>query len=173
VLHIVPNRILMIISGLGSLVSVLLFAIQPEQTADGPSTSYLYWAYIFPAMICGTIGVDITFNVSNVFITTAMPRRLQAAAGGLINSLLYFGMAFWLGIADLAVSTTLRTRGGDDSLSLREQYLIGFWMGFGLAALSLCLTVTIRMGQASAEMTADEKARLNDGARQQQSSTEG
>ncbi|KJZ73307.1 hypothetical protein HIM_07311 [Hirsutella minnesotensis 3608] len=159
ILHIVPNRILMIISCLGFLLSTLLFALIPDPDSSGKSTSFLYWAYIFPAMLAGTIGVDITFNVTNVFITTAMPRRHQAAASGLINSLLYLGIAFWLGIAELAVSATVQTRGADN-VDSRAQYQIGFWTGVALSAVSLCLTVTVKMGQAEATMTADEKAEL-------------
>lgn len=156
VLHLISGQILMIISGLGFFVSVLLFSLIPEQT--DPSNTFLYWAYVFPAMICGTIGVDITFNVTNVFITTAMPRRMQGAAGGLINSLLYLGMAFWLGIGELAVSATVQSR--REEVSLRDQYRIGFWVGVGLAVVSLCLTVTIKLGQAASELTADEKAQM-------------
>jgi hypothetical protein len=106
-------------------------------------------------MICGTIGVDITFNITNVFITTAMPRRLQSTAGGVINSLLYLGMAFWLGVGELAVSTTVEMSDGDVSSS--AQYKVGFWTGVGLAGVALLLTLTIRMGKASAALTADEK----------------
>ncbi|KAG5993820.1 hypothetical protein E4U43_003393 [Claviceps pusilla] len=160
VLHIIPNKVLMIISCSGFVLSVLFFAIIPDPATSDKSTSFIYWAYIFPAMICGTIGVDITFNVTNVFITTAMPRRHQAAAGGLINSLLYLGIAFWLGVAELAISATVETRGGHDNVADREQYQIGFWTGLGLAIASLALVLTIKMGSAEASMTADEKAEL-------------
>ncbi|KAM5478330.1 hypothetical protein McanCB56680_006452 [Microsporum canis] len=159
ILHIIPNHILMIISGLGFILSVLLFALIPEQSVSrNPSISFIYWAYIFPAMVGGTIGVDIIFNVTNIYITTAMPRRLQAAAGGVINSLLYVGIAFWLGIGELAISTTESSWG--ESLPKRKQYQIGFWTGLGVAGLSLVLTLTIRMGRASSGMTADEKAEI-------------
>ncbi|KHN98640.1 drug resistance protein [Metarhizium album ARSEF 1941] len=158
VLHIIPNKILMIISTIGFMLSVLLFALIPDPATPGRSTGFLYWAYIFPAMIAATIGVDITFNVTNVFITTAMPLRHQAAAGGLINSLLYLGIAFWLGIGELAISVTVQNRGGHDKVDPREQYQIGFWTAFGLASTSLCLVLTIKMGSAVASMTADERA---------------
>ncbi|KAL7619772.1 hypothetical protein AAE478_010314 [Parahypoxylon ruwenzoriense] len=110
-------------------------------------------------MVCGTIGIDITYNVTNVFITTAMPRRLQATAAGLITSLGYLGMAFWLGVAELAVSTAARSH-TEESFSLRERYNIGFWTGVGLGGFTLCCVVTTRLGQASAELTADEKDAL-------------
>ncbi|UNI19302.1 hypothetical protein JDV02_005494 [Purpureocillium takamizusanense] len=175
VMHIIPNRLLMIISGLGFFVSSLLFALIPAPDT-GRSDSFLYWAYVFPAMLCGTIGVDITFNVTNVFITTAMPRRHQAAASGLINSLLYLGIAFWLGIAELAISAKVQTESGsagsslddlDEVLAPREQYQIGFWTGVALSAVALSLTSTVRMGQAEAGLTADEKAELERVARQE------
>jgi hypothetical protein len=166
VLHILPNRVLLIISQVGFLLSVLLFALIPDGHS-GRSTSSLYWAYVFPAMICGTIGVDITFNITNVFITTAMPRRLQSTASGVINSLLYLGMAFWLGVAELAVSTTVRKGDLDES----GQYRIGFWTGVGLAGVALVLAAMVRMGKASAAMTADEKAADESGEQTEQAET--
>lgn len=156
VLHILPGRMLLIISGLGSLASVLLFALIPSNPS---STKFLFWAYIFPAMLCGTIGVDIAFNVTNIFITTAMPRRLQAVAGALCSSLLYLGMAFWLGVGELAVTATIDQR-GRENVDERQQYQIGFWTGVALAGASLCLVVTLKLGQATAQLTADEKAEI-------------
>ena len=167
VLHILPGRILLIISSVGYVVSVLLFALIPARNVESgePSLSYLYWAYVFPAMCCGTIGVDIAFNVTNVFITTAMPARLQASAGALVNSLLYVGLAFWLGIAELAVSTHVNKQ-GEDNIDARDRYRVGFWTGLGLAAVAMCLTCTVNLGKASSDMTADEKAELERAAAQ-------
>lgn len=156
VLHLIPNTGLMILSGCGFMLSVLMFIVIP---ADRPSTTVLYWGFVFPAMLGGTIGVDIVFNVTNVYITTAMPHRLQATASGLINSLLYLGISFWLGISELAVSTAI-AYAGEGGLDLQKQYTIGFYVGVGLSAIVLILTCTIRMGQAEAAMTADEKAAL-------------
>ncbi|KAI1174494.1 major facilitator superfamily-domain-containing protein [Nemania sp. FL0916] len=161
VLHIVPGRILMIVSCSGYLLCCLLFALLPAQSDDGePSTSFLYWAYVFPAMLAGTIGVDISFNVTNVYITTAMPRRLQATAGALLNSLLYLGIAFWLGIGDLAIATAVRDHGDEPPLPPREQYRIAFWTGVGLAVVAFLFIVTVDFGRAEAQMTVDEKAGL-------------
>ena len=88
-----------------------------------------------------------------------MPSNRQAAAGALVNSLLYVGLAFWLGIADLAIATTVRLH-GEENVDTRDRYRIGFWTGVGLAAVAMCLTCTVNPGTASAEMTADEKAAL-------------
>ncbi|PTB79041.1 MFS general substrate transporter [Trichoderma longibrachiatum ATCC 18648] len=85
------------------------------------------------------------------------PRKNLATAGGLINTLLYLGLAFWLGIAEMAVSEANR-RALPEGLSLREQYKIGFWIGVALAGVSMLMVVTIKIDRAAAELTADEKA---------------
>ncbi|KAI2471077.1 MFS general substrate transporter [Annulohypoxylon bovei var. microspora] len=160
VLHLLSGQILLLVSGVGYILCVMLFPLIPAQ--DGVhklSTSHIYWAYIFPSMVCGTIGIDITYNVTNVFTTTAMPRRLQATAAGWVISLGYLGMAFWLGVAELAVSSWARSH-ADENPTLREKYQIGFWTGLGLAGVTFVCGATARIGQASAELTADEKDEL-------------
>jgi hypothetical protein len=154
VLHLISGRLLLIISGLGFLGSNVLFALIPDTEE---SNSFLYWAFVFPAMLLATIGVDIAFSVTNVFITTSLPSHLQAVAGALITSLLYLGMAFWLGIGEMAVSVHKDIRGAEN-VSARSQYQIGFWTGAGLAVVSLLMFVTIKMESAKADLTADEKA---------------
>ncbi|KAF5561983.1 multidrug resistance [Fusarium phyllophilum] len=52
ILHLVPGRVLLIISGLGAVGSQLLIALIP------PGGSY--WAWVFPAVIFSTIGIDLS-----------------------------------------------------------------------------------------------------------------
>jgi MFS family permease len=56
ILHLLPGTVLILIAGVAWIVAPLLFAIAPEGAN--------YWAYVFPSMICATMGIDITFNVS-------------------------------------------------------------------------------------------------------------
>ncbi|WKT52427.1 Major facilitator superfamily [Fusarium oxysporum f. sp. vasinfectum] len=158
ILHLVPGRVLLMFAGVTFIPSAMLLALMPEQSADGePSKSFLYWAYIFPGMMCATLGVDTIFNVTNVFITTAMPSRFQAATGGLITSLLYLSITLWLGVAELAISTTIKYQGGSENVKPLEQYRIAFWLGTGLAVTSTVLFSTVKLGNASSTLTADEK----------------
>ncbi|KAF2272513.1 MFS general substrate transporter [Westerdykella ornata] len=145
VLHLLPGRILLIISGTCYIFCTLLFAIIPQN----PN----YWAYIFPAMLCATLGIDITYNVTNIFITTSMPRARQGLAGALINSLLFLGISFFLGFADLAVSQT-------EDQGMRKSYKVAFWMGTACAAFGLIVMATVPLGKAASGLTADEKAEL-------------
>jgi len=150
-LHVLPGTLLLIISGIGFILSVLLFAIIPED----PS----YWAYVFPAMICGTIGVDVTYNITNIFITTNMPQNRQGLAGALINSLLFLGISFFLGIADIIATATAH-------FGLKQSYKSAFWFGVGCAVFSLILLVVfVKIDKAKSDLTVEEKAELEVEAR--------
>lgn len=100
------------------------------------------------------MGIDVTYNVTNIFITTSMPKARQGLAGALINSILFLGISFFLGLADLAVSETA-DRGQ------RESYKVAFWFatasaGFGLIVMFL----GVKIGKAESGLTADEKEEL-------------
>lgn len=148
-LHLLPGRILLLISGIGSLLSVLLFAV------IRPGASY--WAFVFPAMLCATIGVDITFLVTNIFITTNLPRNRQGLAGGLVYSLLFLGISFFLGLADLAVAENRKRTGGGGG---QRDFSIAFWLATACAAVTLVIFSTIRIGKAESELTVEEREEL-------------
>jgi len=137
---------LLLISGTAYIVCVLLFAILP--------TEFNYWTYIFPSMVCATLGIDITYNVSNVFITTSMPRARQGLAGAFINSILFLGISVFLGFADLAVSQTA-DRGQ------RASYKVAFWMAVGLSGAGLLIMfVGVNIGKAKSDLTIEEREEL-------------
>jgi len=122
-----------------------------------------YWAYVFPAMICATAGVDITFNVTNVFITTSMPKARQGLAGSLINSLLFLGISFFLGLGDLAVTMTA-DRGQ------RQSYKVAFWFATGCAVFGMAVMfLGVRIGKASSDLTIEEREELERELTQRQS----
>ena len=143
IFHKVPGTILMIISCLGYVGSALLFAVIP--------VGGNYWAFVFPAMICGTVGIDISFNLANVFITTNLPKARQGLAGALINCTLHMGIAVMLGFADI-----VQTEKAD--LGTRRSYKAVFWYETGLAILGLIIVVFfVRIREAKSELTLDER----------------
>lgn len=147
-LHLLPGRILLIISGMGSVASVLLFALIPE----GGS----YWAWILPAMLGCTIGIDIAYNVTSVFITTNIPQKHQGAAGALINSLVFLPISLFLGLADVVAASYERK--GD-----MASYKAAFWFGTGCAAFALVLFCFIDTGKAESQLRIEEKEALEEG----------
>lgn len=146
-MHRLSGRVLLVISGLGNVLCCLLFALMPP---DGS-----YWAWILPAMIGESIGVEITFNVSNVFITTALPLRHQDAAGGLINTIIFVAISVWLAVANIVVSAT------SGQLASLASFRVAFWLAFSLSWAAVILFATIRVGRADTDLTCDEKETLD------------
>jgi hypothetical protein len=147
VLHLLPGTMLVIFSGASFIIAALLFAIMPEN----PS----YWAYIFPSMICATLGIDITFNVANIFITTSLPRKQQGLAGAVIMILLHLGIAVCLGAADMVNTYTV------ERLGERKSYQAVFWFEVACAgAALLILMFFVKINKAESSMTADELEEL-------------
>ena len=151
-LHLLPGRILLLVSACGFLACCLLFALVPLHAT--------YWTFIFPAMIGSTIGVDITFIVSNVFITTNVARERQGIAGALINSLLFVGISFFLGIADLAVAEDEK-RGGT------QGHKVAFWFATACSVVVMAIFATINLGKAESELTLEERMRREGGQEKQ------
>ena len=148
-LHLLPGKVALLVSGLGYLISVVLFATIPPVNPN-------YWAYIFPAMLGATLGVDVTYGVSNIFITTSLPKRRQGLAGAVINSVLFLGMSFFLGVADMVES------GQKSQTKPKGTYKAVFWFATGSAVISLVIIAAfVRMGKAKSDLTVDERAADN------------
>lgn len=143
VLHLLPGTILMLLGGLGWCLTSLLFALAPEGAN--------YWAYVFPAMIGATMGIDITYNVANVFISTSLSLARQGLAGALISSLVFLAIAFWLAFADVTQTQTAH-------LGLMKSYKAVFWFQLACAGVALVIfLVFVRIGEAKGQLTVDER----------------
>ena len=146
ILHLLPGTVLMLIGGGAWVGNSLLFALAPEGAN--------YWAFVFPAMICATMGIDIIYNVANIFITTSLSKSRQGLAGALINSLLFLGIAFLLAVADVIQTATA-------DVGLKRSYQSVFWYQFACSALALVTMMGfVRIRKAEGEMTTDERAAL-------------
>lgn len=147
-MHVLPGQVLLIIAGLGGLAQMLLFALIPDHV-----DSRIFWAFVFPAMVGATLNIDVTYNVSNVFITTNVPRHRQGVAGAVIFSLVFLGTSFFLGVADVAVAET-RWMGTEQS------YRVAFWFGTGIAGVALAFFCFIRIGLAKSQLLIEEMEAL-------------
>jgi hypothetical protein len=133
ILHRIPGTVLAIITCLAIIVDSLLFAIAP----DGAS----YWAWIFPAMLCATLAIDLIFSVANIFLSSTLPARQQGLAGALANALLQLSIAILLGFS--------------------QSYQNVFWFELACGAAALVVFVGfVRIDSAKSDLTADEKEAL-------------
>ncbi len=147
VLHLIPGKALLIFSGAGWIGALLLFALAPLGAN--------YWAFTFPSAIFATIGIDITFNIANIFITTQMPSERQGLAGGLINSILHLGITFFIGFADIIQAERI------DRVGPLKAYKAVFWFGVAAAIVALLImTFFVKIEKAKSDLTADEKREL-------------
>lgn len=145
------------ISGVSALGSQLLLAFIPGAGAN-------YWAWIFPATILSTLGIDVSTILMTVFITTTFPLAQQGLAGGVINSVLQLGVALCLGLTDIIQSNTV------EDVGLAKSYKNTFWFGVAAGAVSLVIvSVWGRVPKATGDLTADEKRLLlHEAEREQQ-----
>ena len=102
-------------------------------------------------MICATIGIDIMYNVSSIFHYHERAQESARPGRGCLNGLLYVGMSFFLGWADVATASKA-------SLGARESFKTALFLGVGLAgAAALIVLVFIRIGKAGSELTVEER----------------
>ncbi|KAI9654267.1 MAG: hypothetical protein M1831_005432 [Alyxoria varia] len=147
VFHLISGTILIWVSSAGWLLTSTLFAVAPATAS--------YWAYVFPAMLGATVGVDVAFNVTNIFISTSLPSRQQGLAGAAINTLLYLGIAFLLSLADVIQTET------EEHKSLESSYRYVFWFMLACSTLSLAIMILfVRIEKAHSDLTLDEREAL-------------
>lgn len=149
IMHLIPGKILLVICGVCKIVAVLLFALMP------PNPNL--WAWVFPAMVAETACVDILYTVSNVFITTNLPSHRQGMGGALISCTVFFGLAIFLGIANLSVSSSAH-------LGEAGSYKVAFWIGVAFAALGLLIFLSLDLREAKGDLTVDEKMEMREAA---------
>jgi hypothetical protein len=146
ILHRIPGTFLAIVSCSAIIVGSLLFAILPENAG--------YWRWVFPAMICATLAIDLIFSVANIFLSSTLPARQQGLAGALANALLQLSIALLLGFSDIVA--TMTSYQGE-----RQSYQNVFWFELACGAAALVVFVGfVRIDSAKSDMTADEKEAL-------------
>ncbi|OBT41642.1 hypothetical protein VE00_07650 [Pseudogymnoascus sp. WSF 3629] len=154
ILHLLSGTVLIYVAGVAWILAPLMFAIAP----DGAN----YWAYVFPSMIFATMGIDITFNVANIFITTSLPKKDQGLAGALIMLVLHLGISVCLGLADIVNISTLA------KLGQKKSYQAVFWFEVACASTALLILVLfVRVKKAASSLTVDEMAEMEEVAQRE------
>ncbi|RMY77490.1 hypothetical protein D0863_01262 [Hortaea werneckii] len=91
--HIVPIKLLLLVSGLAWIAAPLLLALAPLPLQ--------YWTFVMPSMVCATIGIDLTFTVSLIFLAAVQPQRYQGVVGAVSSILVNLAMSFALPISEI------------------------------------------------------------------------
>lgn len=87
-----------------------------------------------PAMVCATLGIDLTYTLSSIFLTSVQPPRYQGLSGAISSVVVNLGISFFLMFADI-VQTATEGRGTVSS------FRAVFWFGTSLAGAGFLICV--------------------------------
>lgn len=127
-LHIVPIKLLLILSGLAWIGAPLVFAVGPI-----PLT---YWSEVLPSMICGTLGIDLTFTIAAIFLSSSQPLKFQGVAGAVSSILVNLAMSFSLPISLIVKEAAARHVLNDTIDNEADSTVWGFRAAFIYGAVS-------------------------------------
>ncbi|PFH55700.1 hypothetical protein XA68_17805 [Ophiocordyceps unilateralis] len=144
----IPGSWLLVPSSVSAIMAILLFALMPAEAN--------YWLWVFPAMIFEAVSADLLWTVSNVFLTTSLPRHHQGLAGAIISLTLFMADALFLAVGDV-VEERLSEAGADASM----QYKGVFWTGVVIGLAAIFVNCFIRIPEAAAELTSEERNDLD------------
>lgn len=150
-LHIVPIKLLLIISGLSWIGAPLVFAVGP--------TPLSYWSEVLPSMICGTLGIDLTFTVAAIFLSSSQPLKFQGVAGAVSSILVNLAMSFSLPVSLIVKEAAMAHVTSDSINKSVESTIWGFRAAFiyGAASAACGLVVVILFVQISRSVVSGKK----------------
>lgn len=129
-LHMIRGRNLLIISSCGSVISAGLLGFFGEEGS--------HWARIVPIMICASLGLDLTYDVSSVHIAEWFESHNHGFVGAWISSLFNISVALFLGVTGEVMKATTA-----------KDYRPAFWLQFGCSLLGLFLSLFSRIPKAA------------------------
>lgn len=137
IMHLVPVMALLFLSALCWLAAPLLLALAPLPLS--------YWPYVLPSMLCATIGLDLTYTISIIFLSSIQPLKYQGLGGAVASSLINLGMSFALPISEIALKRaqqSVKVAPGD-TVAMHKSTNFGFRATFYYASASAGLGLII------------------------------
>ena len=158
-LHVVPIFILLCVSALAFVAAPLLMALAHIDAG--------YWPFVFPAMVCGTLGIDITYTISCVFLTSAQPVRFQGLAGAICSLLVNLAIAFSLSFAEIVESKAFQPGHGlsahDVQARMKRSSQAAFWFATASAAVGVIVVVLfVRVSRKTVNSATEERSQGSD-----------
>ncbi|KAF2772874.1 MFS general substrate transporter [Teratosphaeria nubilosa] len=154
-LHIVPPKLLLLVSGLAWIGASLIFAVCPYPVS--------YWPTVLPSMICATLGLDLTYTVSLVYLSSVQPDKLQGLCGAICSILINLAMSFSLSIVEIVkngASSTYKSAHAADSEDgeARRVFRSAFIYAAASAGVGFIISVLfVRISKAKAKVVDEEQ----------------
>ncbi|KAE8163038.1 major facilitator superfamily domain-containing protein [Aspergillus tamarii] len=136
ILHKVRNQVLIGVSTVAYTAAFLILSFLREEAP--------YWAFIFPSLILMVIGIDVQYNVTNMYVMNSLPEQ-QSVAGGIFNTITRLCGNLSLGIStSIYISVKERT---DATAKDVVPYLFTFRFAAVATGISLFLIPFVRIGK--------------------------
>ncbi|KAL7813046.1 MFS general substrate transporter [Trichoderma gracile] len=136
ILHRVNNSLIMAFGAAMYLVANLLLAVQRPQAT--------YWAFIFPSLLTNVMGLDLQFNVTNMYVMQSLPSHQQSLAGGIFNMFIRLGTTIVFGLSTAVYSSVKNSLTAQDDAF--TPYKSAFYVSLGFAALACLFVPFLRIG---------------------------
>lgn len=154
VMHIVTIMILLLLSGMAWVGCLVLLGVAPFPLQ--------YWAFVFTSTICATLGIDLTYTISIVFLSAVQPLKYQGLAGAMSSILVNLGMSFSLSISEIVSSKAKDSLGSDASADERTNWGFQAALLYGAASAGLGLLICILFVRISSDVARAPSSEAND-----------
>ncbi|KAL4963781.1 MFS transporter [Aspergillus stella-maris] len=149
ILQRLPASLVMMISAAAFCTADVLYATMPiKQT---------YWAQLFVSVVVMPWGMEMSFPASNVLLSNAMSSEHQGVSASLVATIMNYSISLGLGFG--AIVETSLNKGGTD---LVRGYRGAWYLGVGLAASGIILTLFFALHEHGKSVRAKRKAALAD-----------
>ncbi|KAI2606812.1 major facilitator superfamily domain-containing protein [Hypoxylon fragiforme] len=146
----VRSSIVMVMSMTFFLVGVILIAVAPvDQT---------YWAQTFVCSLIIPWGMDMSFPAGTIIMSASLPKKHQGVAASLINTVVNYSVSLGLGFAG-TVELQVDHGGLTEQDDLLRGYRGALYLGIGLAALGLAISLVFAFKQGRRESESKRKRR--------------
>ena len=129
-MHLVPIMVMLLVSAIAWIAAPLLLAFAPLPLN--------YWSSVLPSMICATLGIDMTFTVSIVFISSVQPMRFQGLSGAVCSILVNLAISIALSVSEIVshIATGLTDKSDGVEMGSRLKSVLGYRAAFVYGAVS-------------------------------------
>ncbi|CAL1698311.1 unnamed protein product [Somion occarium] len=130
--HLIPRRILLVVSQMLMLVASILLAL-----AHSPDR---YWSYVLPAMIINMVGLAGSYVGATVTTMASAPKGEEGVVGAVLYTTFQLGSTLGIAVA-AAISLSVNEKLPLDALSQFTGYAASFWSLVGMHGIMIVITL--------------------------------
>ncbi|KAF2084390.1 putative transporter [Saccharata proteae CBS 121410] len=140
IMHLVSNKLLMLIGSCSFALSALLLSLQ--------STDSSYWAFTFPALLLAVVGADLEFNVTNMYVMSALEKGQQSMSGGIYQTVTKLCVTIGLGLSTAIFDAVQKepARSGFNAGDPVAPYAATWYYCAAVSAVAVPLVPFLRIG---------------------------